>query len=366
MYMTHPRLARVIAASPEPMPGNMRLAEIALRHLRAAGLSDREAALGYEALATYVAGGSSLDADIGAAAPQWQDGVAALDVERFPNAVALAEDLYLDDDAAFRIRSRPDAGRTRGAGSRHGLKRARADHGRMTMWAFRHRSMRALPASDPDAGADLTSRPDSGGPRHRRESTPPHRSRRLVPAAALLGLAAFIAACGGGAGSSGYPPTRPPMPRPRPRPRRPPRRTAAPTSEAGSTSASASILSTDAISTALGEAPTPDCKTSVLTGAGTCVWTAADGSWLKVEDGVSQETPDLDAFTQRMTATLGLDEAVDGMGEAAFLGTSSRGTRIAVFLGEGRVVWVVLNKPGDAATQATQVRDMATALLAGL
>ncbi len=101
MYMTHPRLARVIAASPEPMPGNMRLAEIALSHLRAAGLSDREAALGYEALATYVAGGSSLDADIGAAAPQWQDGVAALDVERFPNAVALADDLYLDDDVAF-------------------------------------------------------------------------------------------------------------------------------------------------------------------------------------------------------------------------------------------------------------------------
>ena len=85
-----------------------------------------------------------------------------------------------------------------------------------------------------------------------------------------------------------------------------------------------------------------------------------------MEDGESRETPDLDAFTQRMTATLGLDEAVDGMGEAAYLGTSSRGTRIAVFLGEGRVVWVVLNKPGDAATQATQVKDLATTLLAGL
>ncbi len=197
------------------------------------------------------------------------------------------------------------------------------------------------------------------------ESTPPHRPRRLVPAAALLGLAAFIAACGGGAGSSGSPDEAADATAAT--------ATEAPaatdggtTSEAGSTSALASILSTDAISTALGEAPTPDCKTSVLTGAGTCVWTAADGSWLKVEDGVSQETPDLDAFTQRMTATLGLDEAVDGMGEAAFLGTSSRGTRIAVFLGEGRVVWVVLTKPGDAATQATQVRDMATALLAGL
>ena len=102
MYMTHPRLARVIAASPEPLSGNMRLAEIGLGHLRAAGLSDREAALGYEALATYVAGGSSLDADIATVAvPQWRESVAALDVERFPNAVALADDLYLDDDAAF-------------------------------------------------------------------------------------------------------------------------------------------------------------------------------------------------------------------------------------------------------------------------
>ena len=40
-------------------------------------------------------------------------------------------------------------------------------------------------------------------------------------------------------------------------------------------------------------------------------------------------------------------------------------TRIAVFMGEGRVIWVVINKPGDAATQAGQVKDLASKLVAG-
>jgi AcrR family transcriptional regulator len=102
MYLAHPKLARVISASPEPLPGNMRIAEVAIGHLRSAGLSDREAALAYEALAAYVAGSSSLEADIGTeSADQWRRRVAALDGATFPHAVAVADLLYRDDDAAF-------------------------------------------------------------------------------------------------------------------------------------------------------------------------------------------------------------------------------------------------------------------------
>lgn len=195
------------------------------------------------------------------------------------------------------------------------------------------------------------------------ESTAPHRLRRLAPATTLLLLAAVVAACGGAAGS----PDSPDVASETPAASEAVDATEAPaaTDATGSTSALASALPADVIAAALGETVTPECETSVLTGAGSCVWTAADGSWLKVEDGDSPETPDLASFTQRMTATLGLDEAVDGLGEAAYLGTSSRGTRIAVFLGDGRVAWVVLNRQGDAATQATQVKDMARMLIAG-
>ena len=55
-----------------------------------------------------------------------------------------------------------------------------------------------------------------------------------------------------------------------------------------------------------------------------------------------------------------------GIGEKAYVGSSSRGTRIAVFLGDGRVVWAVINKPGDPATQADQVKEIATAIIDGL
>lgn len=55
----------------------------------------------------------------------------------------------------------------------------------------------------------------------------------------------------------------------------------------------------------------------MLTGAGSCVWTAADGSWLRVEDSTPQEMPDLESFTTRVTGALGLDVPVAGLGEAA-------------------------------------------------
>lgn len=133
----------------------------------------------------------------------------------------------------------------------------------------------------------------------------------------------------------------------------------------GAASGLAALVPTDLVATALGETPDPACDTSSLTGAATCVWTAADGSWLKVEDGTPAEMPDLASFTDRVTGTLGLDEKVDGLGAAAYLGTSSRGTRIAVFMGDGRTVWVVLNRAGDAASQAPLVTEIATALVGG-
>jgi hypothetical protein len=76
--------------------------------------------------------------------------------------------------------------------------------------------------------------------------------------------------------------------------------------------------------------------------------------------------PDLASFTERVNGTLGLDVPVEGLGEASFLYSGPRGTRIAVYLGEGRVAWVVLNKPGDAASQQELVRGIAEDLIAGL
>jgi AcrR family transcriptional regulator len=102
MYLGHPRLARIIAASPEPLPGNRRLTEQAIGSLRAAGLSDRDAALAYEALASYVAGASSLDAEIGPdAGDAWRGAFAALDADRFPNVTAVARHLYRSEPDAF-------------------------------------------------------------------------------------------------------------------------------------------------------------------------------------------------------------------------------------------------------------------------
>jgi AcrR family transcriptional regulator len=102
MYLAHPRLARVVAASPEPLPSNARLAEIVLDDLRLGGIVEAEAALAYEALSTYVAGSSALDADIGnEVSDAWRRRLAALDPEQYPNTTAVAPDLYPDEDAAF-------------------------------------------------------------------------------------------------------------------------------------------------------------------------------------------------------------------------------------------------------------------------
>ncbi len=99
MYLSHPRLAHVIATSPEPSVGNRRLTEAVLRSLREAGLPSREAALTYEVFTSYVAGASSLDADIPAdASDAWRRTMAALDPVAFPETVAAAPYIFIEDD----------------------------------------------------------------------------------------------------------------------------------------------------------------------------------------------------------------------------------------------------------------------------
>ncbi len=104
MYLGHPRLARVIAASPEPLPGNVRLMEFVLDRLRLAGCSAAEAAPIYETLVAYVAGGSSLETEPGtmtATKDAVRRHLAALDATAYPVTVVAAPHLFPDDDGAF-------------------------------------------------------------------------------------------------------------------------------------------------------------------------------------------------------------------------------------------------------------------------
>jgi hypothetical protein len=184
-----------------------------------------------------------------------------------------------------------------------------------------------------------------------------------------LTLSAFlvvaVAACGGGGGAStatspvdvGTTSTQ----------------TAAPTPDTGDDTAAgdggsalAGLAPADTIQDVLGELPAPECDTSVLSGNEDCVWMAADGSWVKVQYGESAETPTVDEFTSRMNDTLGLTEPAPGLGEAAFTYAGPRGARIAVYEGDGVVLWVSINKAGDGATQRDQVTSMAEAIFAGL
>jgi AcrR family transcriptional regulator len=104
MYLAHPRLAHVIASSDEPLPGNSRLFEYLLGYLRAAGLGPREAAMACEALAGYIAGTSSLDAETGEDTNvAWRRAFAALPADAFPNAVAVSSYLYRGANDSFRF-----------------------------------------------------------------------------------------------------------------------------------------------------------------------------------------------------------------------------------------------------------------------
>jgi AcrR family transcriptional regulator len=104
MYLGHPRLARVIAMSPEPLTGNVRLTEYVLDRLRLAGCSVEDAARIYETLAAFVAGGSSLDAEAGTASnAALRRHLAALDAAAYPETVVAASYMLGEDDASFRF-----------------------------------------------------------------------------------------------------------------------------------------------------------------------------------------------------------------------------------------------------------------------
>ena len=188
---------------------------------------------------------------------------------------------------------------------------------------------------------------------------PARPARTTLITGLVLGAALIVGACGGGSASSTDA-----APADQTAAASDPAATAI-VGDAGATESElAAAVQVDHVKAALGEQPEPECDTSVLSGSRSCVWMAADGSWLKVEDGEAQEMPDLGSFTTRVTKTLGLEEAVDGLGEAAYLDASSRGTRIAVFVGDGRTLWVAISRPGDVAAQASIVKEIAGTLLA--
>lgn len=194
----------------------------------------------------------------------------------------------------------------------------------------------------------------------------PRRARAFVRLSLAGGLLALLAACGGGsAATPAAPGTKAPTASSA-------AATTAPSIMADSSTGSgsgvdlATLTPAATIAEVLGSSPTPECKKSVVFGGVSCVWTAADGAWLKVEHDLTKETPDLTSFTQRMTKTLGLETPVDGIGQAALMRTSKTGAKLATYLGDGLVVWVIINKPGDATTQSTQLQSMAKAIVAGL
>jgi AcrR family transcriptional regulator len=102
VYLAHPALAHVLATAPAPLPNNVRLMEATLGALRSAGLEEARAALAFQVLENYAAGASSLDAELGSGSDAaWRASLATLPAEAFPNAVAAAPHLYVDDEAAF-------------------------------------------------------------------------------------------------------------------------------------------------------------------------------------------------------------------------------------------------------------------------
>jgi hypothetical protein len=138
-----------------------------------------------------------------------------------------------------------------------------------------------------------------------------------------------------------------------------------PDGDADATGGLADRIPDDMVALALGELPDVTCDTSVLLGGDSCVWMAQDGSYLKVERSVAVETPTPEAFADRMVNTLGVDEPVQGLGQAAFRYTGDQGTRVAVYLGDGLVIWVDLENSGATAEQADLIVDMVKLVVAG-
>jgi TetR/AcrR family tetracycline transcriptional repressor len=104
VYLSHPELGRMLSVSPEVLENHQRIAEALLSALRTSGLSDEEAALAYHANVNYVAGVSSMDAEITTGEDDyetWRRVYASLPADRFPNCVASAPHLFPDDEEQF-------------------------------------------------------------------------------------------------------------------------------------------------------------------------------------------------------------------------------------------------------------------------
>lgn len=102
VYLSHPQLARLLAHSPSSHPNNASLIEACLAALRSTRLSDADAAAAVELIENYVAGVSSLNAElVDSENDAWRRELAALPPERFPNVTSVADRLYREDGENF-------------------------------------------------------------------------------------------------------------------------------------------------------------------------------------------------------------------------------------------------------------------------
>ncbi len=101
-HLSHPRLAAPSQPGPPMQANEFAITEVLLTSLRAAGLSERNAALAYHALIELTVGSASLDAMMAglddderdAAYAAWRRAYAALDPASHPTSVAVAPSLY--------------------------------------------------------------------------------------------------------------------------------------------------------------------------------------------------------------------------------------------------------------------------------
>lgn len=100
--LSRPAAARVLAEGPTRRANEVALTERVLGLLRAMGLPDDDAVLGYHALVELTVGSAVIDQTVDALGPQareetyrrWRSDYLDLDGERFPHLVALAPRMY--------------------------------------------------------------------------------------------------------------------------------------------------------------------------------------------------------------------------------------------------------------------------------
>lgn len=102
VYLSHPQLARLLAHSPSSHPSNAALIEACLSALRSSGLSDADASAAVELMENYVAGVSSLNAEmVDSENDAWRRELAALPPDRYPHLTSVADRLYRGDGGNF-------------------------------------------------------------------------------------------------------------------------------------------------------------------------------------------------------------------------------------------------------------------------